>query len=238
MASDDREALLYGAAQMARDEGRNGASTTYVIPADQADFPTVTKLVDKLRWNNIRVERAVKPFTVGDRRYPAGSYLVREAQPYRAAVLDLLNPQVYPDRRLYPGGPLEPPYDITGYTLSFQMGVTVNKLNQAVRAETVAVDWPTVPTGAVAGAPKYAYGLDPRVNEGAEGVTVATWPKTKLLKSGFLLGEDVIGGKAAVVTAKVGDGQVVMIGFKPQHRAQSHGTYKLLFNAMYLGGHR
>ncbi|RLP94020.1 hypothetical protein [Micromonospora sp. CV4] len=66
----------------------------------------------------------------------------------------------------------------------------------------------------------------------------ATWPKTKLLKSGFLLGEDVIGGKAAVVTAKVGDGQVVMIGFKPQHRAQSHGTYRLLFNAMYLGGQR
>ncbi|MEV1319916.1 M14 metallopeptidase family protein [Micromonospora arborensis] len=473
VASDDHEALLYGAAQMARDGGRNGASTTYVIPADQADFPTATKLVDKLRWNNIRVERVVQPFTVGDRRYPAGSYLVREAQPYRAAVLDLLNPQVYPDRRLYPGGPLEPPYDITGYTLSFQMGVTVDKLDQAVRADTVAVDWPTVPTGAVAGAPKYAYALDPRVNdtsaavnallaagdkvfhssaevttrsgklpagtflvtprpgtdarvtrlatqfglsiaavdakpakvtelvapriglydgfnnydegwtrlildqfgfqyekltnasvragdlrakfdaivlpdatynsmrngraagslppeytggmtdagvanlkafveaggtvvtlnkaaqlpikafgvpvkdvtegvpettynipgsvlnlnlnasdpvaagfgpnasafvangpafevdEDAEGVTVAaTWPKAKLLKSGFLLGEDVIGGKAAVVTAKVGDGQVVMIGFKPQHRAQSHGTYRLLFNAMYLGGQR
>ncbi|WP_147434568.1 M14 family metallopeptidase [Micromonospora musae] len=471
VASDDREALLAGVAKMARDGAKNGAKTTYVIPADQADFPTATKLVDKLRWNNVRVERATDSFVVGERTYPAGSYLVREAQPYRAAVLDLLNAQKYPDRRLYPGGPLEPPYDITGYTLSFQMGVTVDKLDEKVRASTVDVDWPTVPAGVVAGAPKHAYALDPRVNdsatavnallaagdkvsrsdgevktrtgklpagtflvtpgagtdtrvtelatrlglsiaavdakpkkvtkiaaprvglydgynnydegwtrlileqfgfgyekltnatvragdlrakfdtivlpdatynsmrngraagslpaeytggmtdagvanlkafveaggtvvtlnraaqlpieafdvpvrdvtqgveetqynipgsvlnlnvdgsdpvgsgfgsntaafvadgpafeveEGAKGVSVAaTWPESNLLKSGFLLGEDVIGGKAAVVTAKVGDGQVVMIGFKPQHRAQSHGTYRLLFNAMYLGG--
>ncbi|MFD0973185.1 M14 family metallopeptidase [Plantactinospora endophytica] len=473
LASDDREGWLYGAYQMARDGARDGAGTTYVIPADQADFPTATKLVDKLRWNNIRVEQALASFKVGSRTYPAGSYLVREAQPYRAAVLDLLNPQVYPDRRLYPGGPLEPPYDITGYTLSFQMGVTVDKLDRNIRVSATEVGWPKVPTGVVAGAPKHAYALDPRVNdsatavnallaagesvsrstgevttrtgklpagtflvkagrdtgdrvtalatelglsvaavdakpagtkalaapriglydgfnnydegwtrlildqfrfgyakltnaqvragdlrarydtivlpdatynsmrngraagslpdaytggmtdagianlkafveaggtvvtlnraaqlpiqafgvpvkdvtagveetelnipgsvlnlnvdntdpvaagfaptasafvadgpafevtEGAKGVTVAaSWPTDNLLKSGFLLGEDVIGGKGAVVTAKVGQGQVVMLGFKPQHRAQSHGTYKLLFNAMYLGGQR
>ncbi|GIF72584.1 hypothetical protein Asi02nite_21020 [Asanoa siamensis] len=470
-ASDDREGWLYGAYQMARDGARNGGSTTYVIPADQADFPTATKLVDKLRWNNIQVERALSSFTVDGRTYPAGSYVVREAQPYRAAVLDLLNPQVYPDRRLYPGGPLEPPYDITGYTLSFQMGVTVDKLDQAVRVNTASVDWPKAPAGTVTGAPRHSYALDPRVNdsstavnsllaageqvwrsggevttrtgklpagtflvkadrgtgdrvtglarqlglsiaavdaaptglselkapriglydgfnnydegwtryvleqfkfgfqrldnagvragdlksrfdtivlpdatynsmrngraagslpaeytggmtdagvanlktfveaggtvvtlnraaqlpiqafgvpvkdvsagveettynipgsvlnlgtdandpvasgfapttaafvsdspvfqvnEGAQGVSVAaTWPTTNILKSGFLLGEDLIGGKPAVVTSKLGQGEVVMIGFKPQHRAQSHGTYRFLFNAMYLGG--
>ena len=45
------------------------------------------------------------------------------AQPYRANVKCLFEPQRYPDRRLYPGGPAEPPYDVAGWTLPMQMGV-------------------------------------------------------------------------------------------------------------------
>jgi len=29
-----------------------------------------------------------------------------------------------------------------------------------------------------------------------------------------------------------GEGQIVMIGFRAQHRAQTHGTFKLFFNAL------
>jgi hypothetical protein len=56
-----------------------------------------------------------------------------------------------------------------------------------------------------------------------------------LLESGWLIGEDRIARKAAMVSAKVGDGRVVLIGFRTQHRAQTHGTFKLLFNTL-IGG--
>jgi len=50
------------------------------------------------------------------------------------------------------------------------------------------------------------------------------------------MGEDVIARKAAVVDAKYKKGHIILIGFRCQHRAQSHGTYKFLFNALLYPG--
>ena len=61
---------------------------------------------------------------------------------------------------------------------------------------------------------------------------IATFPERDLLQSGWLVGESVIAKKAAAVSVRHGDGRVVLFGFRPQHRSQTHGTFKLLFNAL------
>jgi hypothetical protein len=61
---------------------------------------------------------------------------------------------------------------------------------------------------------------------------MVTYRDRDILQSGWLLGEDAIANKAAMVSVEHGEGTVVLIGFRPQHRTQTHGTFKLFFNAL------
>jgi hypothetical protein len=62
--------------------------------------------------------------------------------------------------------------------------------------------------------------------------TIARYSASDVLVSGWLEGENVIANRSAVVQINVGQGRVVLMGFPAQHRAQSHATYRLLFNAL------
>jgi hypothetical protein len=62
--------------------------------------------------------------------------------------------------------------------------------------------------------------------------TAARYASSDLLLSGWLEGEQAIAGRAAVVEARAGAGRVVLLGFRVQHRGQSHATFRLLFNAI------
>ena len=73
---------------------------------------------------------------------------------------------------------------------------------------------------------------------GLHGAVLARYPKeTNPLESGLLLHPDAIQGKAAALELAYGKGHIVLFGFKPQFRGQSHATYKYLFNELYVFDH-
>jgi hypothetical protein len=69
----------------------------------------------------------------------------------------------------------------------------------------------------------------------SQKVTVAArYPNIHANASGWVRGEDLMLGRAAVVAVEMaGGGKVVLFGIRPQHRAQTHATFPMLFNAFY-----
>jgi hypothetical protein len=64
--------------------------------------------------------------------------------------------------------------------------------------------------------------------------SIATYPESGVLASGWLLGEKLIAKRSAIVEAKLGSGRVILFGLRPQYRAQSYQAFKLLFNALLM----
>ncbi|MFC1661127.1 M14 family metallopeptidase [Gemmatimonadota bacterium] len=100
----------------------------FIIPSDQVDFPTAVRFANTLIKNGVQVHRATAEFTVAGEGYPSGSLVVKTAQAYRPHVLDMFEPQDHPNDFAYPGGPPIPPYDATGWTLAWQMGVEFDRI--------------------------------------------------------------------------------------------------------------
>jgi len=71
----------------------------------------------------------------------------------------------------------------------------------------------------------------------SQAVSVAVrYPNANLRASGWVRGEQYVNGRAAVVEVGFpGGGELMLIGLRPQHRAQTHATFKLLFNALVRG---
>ena len=100
----------------------------FIISSEQRDFLTATKFVNTLLYNGVDVHRATADFTVDGKSYPAGSYVVKTAQAFRPHVLDMFEKQEHPNDIPYPGAPPTAPYDNTGWTLAWQMGVDFDRI--------------------------------------------------------------------------------------------------------------
>jgi len=150
----------------------------FIVPSDQPDFQTATKFINTLIKAGITVHRAMESFAVGGKTYPKGSYVVRSAQAFRPHLIDMFEPQHYPDDIPYPGGPPRAPYDSAGYTLAFQMGVEFDRILEGFDGPFEKLeDLADVPKGHVQGSDVSGFILDHRVND----VFVAV---NRLVKSG------------------------------------------------------
>ncbi|HLM56738.1 MAG TPA: hypothetical protein VK422_11535, partial [Pyrinomonadaceae bacterium] len=84
----------------------------------------------------------------------------------------------------------------------------------------------------------FVHGAAFEVTDARRARVVARYAERRedVLRSGWLLGVQHIAGRAAAVEADHGRGRVVLYGFRPQHRAQTWGTFPFVFNALERGG--
>ena len=98
---------------------------------------------------------------------------------------------------------------------------------------------PSHPLGRGMAAETWGYYVDSPFFQLTEGfasqhaTVAARYPNTGVNASGWLRGEPYMLGRAAVVAVEMNPGKVVLFGIRPQHRAQTHATLPMLFNALY-----
>jgi hypothetical protein len=158
----------------------------YILPGDQPDFPTATRFINALRETGITVHRATAAFGVGGKQYPAGSYVVLAAQPFRPHVMDMFEAQAHPDVFPYAGSPPTPPYDNAGWTLAFQMGVQFDRILDGFTGPFEPVtDWNIAPpAGRISAASGLAGFLtDARVNSAFIAVNRLLAAKVPVLRT-------------------------------------------------------
>ena len=65
---------------------------------------------------------------------------------------------------------------------------------------------------------------------------IAWYPNAEPLRSGWAWGQHYLDGGVAAIEAEVGKGKLFLFGPEITNRAQTHGTFKFLFNGIYYGG--
>lgn len=150
IVAERREDFLRDVAVRARAAVAFGGAAAYRIPKTQRDWPTAQFLAALLLEHGVEV--AQDP--------ASGDYWIPMSQPYSKFVVEMLEPQRYPEVRLQPGRDILRPYDVATWTLPLAMGVTVEK-RDAMPASAKPVGSITPATKAVIA--KHANDKKPRV---------------------------------------------------------------------------
>jgi uncharacterized membrane protein YgcG len=106
------------------DQGKNGPTYGWLIPAAQRRKADAADMVNELRAQGVEVHRADSAFQAGKVDVAAGDYIIRADQPYRTLANMYLSVQNYPV-----GNPN--PYDDTGWTMQYMRDVKLVTLTDA-----------------------------------------------------------------------------------------------------------
>lgn len=137
----------------------------YVIPADQHDHGAAARLTGLLQLGGIEIHAAKAAFETEGQKFPAGSKVIVLRQPYAAWAKTLLEEQEYPDLRKSPNDPPVVPYDVTGHTLPFLMGVKAVKIEDKFDADLEPVTEKISPKGTVKGMGRGGFAIIPNSND-------------------------------------------------------------------------
>ncbi len=145
---------------------RKESPYAFVIPKEQRDPHALAQLLEILDFGEVEIHRAKSDFSSGGKSYTAGSFVVPLNQPYGAFAKTMLEVQVYPDLRYYPGGPPIPPYDVTGHTLGYLVGVEVNTIDEPLAVATEKVEDAAPDPLPFRARPRWAYVIPAETNAG------------------------------------------------------------------------
>src|SRR5439155_4625776 len=142
----------------------SGTPYAYAVPPDQRDPVAAVEMLDILRFGEVEIQQAQGAFTGDGVTYPKGSYVIKVAQPFGSFAKTMMEKQVYPDLREYPGGPPQRPYDVVAHTLPMQMGVKVVPVTRSFEANLTRMDTIKAAPGTVETGPARAYLLSHDTN--------------------------------------------------------------------------
>ncbi|MFQ6617259.1 MAG: M14 metallopeptidase family protein, partial [Fidelibacterota bacterium] len=187
-------------------KGKTEPPYAYIITEEQNDPLSAVDMVNRLILGGVEVHRADKAFRADGKYYPEGTYVILLAQPFRPYVKDIMEQQRYPDISQYPGGPPIAPYDITGWTLPLQMGVTVETVEKEFSADLTPVKEALSPYKDLP-IPENVqyYALDPGVNINYKAVNRLQKKKFRIYRSPNPLvsdGEEIPGGAFLIPAVK------------------------------------
>ncbi len=138
-AANFKEEILYNYYQMGKDaveQGKLGNPYAIIIPRDQNDHITTSKMIEILQAGAVEVHFTEKEFRVDNTIYPADSYVIFLSQPNGKYVKDLFEEQRYPDLRASKKEDPINPYDVAGWTLPYLMGVKHYTIDKPFELQT------------------------------------------------------------------------------------------------------
>lgn len=94
----------------------------YAISSEQKDMPDTYRMIDNLLGNGIEITTADSAFTIGDKSYPAGSFIINMQQPYSRLIHTLFQIEFWPE-----GSPA--PYDATAWQYDLMRDVEVDRID-------------------------------------------------------------------------------------------------------------